>query len=152
VKRRWPSLLKSVPCLPRSSPLGMKLEMIVARLRRSESFGLARPHARVWPIAHLACPMQTAARHLHPAVDHMGCACKHCCCALDHCYTAICQGRREPPRGRQSQSLEMARSTTAVHFSSPGEAARSVSGYRQRCSNLCMIAQDHRRVLYAVVQ
>jgi hypothetical protein len=42
-------LLKSVPCLPRSSPLGMKLEMIVARLRRSESFGLARPHARVWP-------------------------------------------------------------------------------------------------------
>jgi hypothetical protein len=56
VKRRWPSLIESVPCFPRSSPLGTKLEMIVAGLRRSESFGLARPHARVWPISHLACP------------------------------------------------------------------------------------------------
>jgi hypothetical protein len=86
-------LVELVPCFPRSSPLGMVLEMIVAGLRRSKSFGLARPHSRVlwvWPISHLACPMQTAARHLHPAVDHMGCACKYCCCALDHCYTAMC--------------------------------------------------------------
>lgn len=27
-----------------------------------------------------------------------------------------------------------------------------LSGCQQRCSNLCMIAQDHRRALYAVVQ
>jgi hypothetical protein len=86
VKRRWASLVNFGsfgPFFARSSLLGMGLEMIVAGLRRSKSFGLARPHTRVW---HLPCPMQTAARHLHPAVDHMGCACKHCCHALDRLY------------------------------------------------------------------
>ena len=30
MKRRWPSLVDKVPCVPRSSPLGTKVEMIVA--------------------------------------------------------------------------------------------------------------------------
>ena len=61
MKRRWASLVNFGsfgPFFARSSLLGMGLEMIVAGLRRSKSFGLARPHTRV---CHLPCPMQTAA-------------------------------------------------------------------------------------------
>ena len=120
------------PLFARSSLLGMGLEMIIAGLRRSKSFGLARPHTREW---HLPCPMQTAARHLHPAVDHMGCACKHCCLlwtvavlfALCHSRTPCCSPRtsRAATWNTDTEPHDGA-FRTAVPLSSPDEAARSI--------------------------
>lgn len=163
MKRRWASqihrasLANSSPLFARSSLLGMRLEMIVAGLRRSKSFGLARPHARVW---HLPCPMQTAARHLHPAVDHMGCACKHSCRALDRRCTVCAVS--------PTDFLLLAKHIESRHVGERHKASRwcilhccvlveprrdcSLDCAALGCTNFCMIVQDHRRVLYAVVQ
>lgn len=72
------------PLFSRSSPLRMKLEMIVAGLRRSKSFGLARPHARVWHHSSSPHAATESSTSLHPAGDLL----QHCCYALDPWYIA----------------------------------------------------------------
>ena len=134
VKRRWPSLVELVPCLPRSSLLGTKLERIVAGLRRSQSFGLARPHTRVChlPSSSPHADLQHATYTLQPIIWGAPANLLLCSGPMLYCLrcvtyqpTATCQGRREPPRGRQAQSLEIAHST--VMSPCRGRAARSVS-------------------------